>query len=91
MVLLGMHDRLADFEIIGVSFTFCVGVSSEKFDVEIVGVNVTPWNWGVLFALNAGVSLEFDKESVEVNKILWTDCEDFNRLSLSKSTRFEFT
>ena len=29
----------------------------------MVGVNMTPCNWGVLFAPNAGVSLEFDKES----------------------------
>ena len=61
-VLFGMHDELADFEIIRVSFTFSAGVSSETFDIEIVRVNVTPCNWGVLFALNAGVSLEFDKE-----------------------------
>ena len=86
-----MHDRLADFEIIGVSFTFSAGVSSEKFHIETVGVNVTPCNWRFSFALNAGVSLEFDKESVEVNEILWTDCEDFNRLGVSKSTSSEFT
>ena len=29
-----------------------------------------PCNCGVLFATNAGVSLEFDKESVGVNEIL---------------------
>ena len=57
----------------------------------MVGVKVTPSNWGVLFAPNAGVSLEFDKESVRVNVILCTDYEDFNRLGVSKSTRFEFT
>ena len=57
----------------------------------MVGVKVTPCNWGVLFAPNAGVSLEFDKESVRVNVILCTDYEDFNRLGVSKSTRFEFT
>ena len=57
----------------------------------MVGVKVTPSNWGVLFAPNAGVSLEFDKESVRVNAILCTDYEDFNRLGVSKSTRFEFT
>ena len=57
----------------------------------MVGVNVTPYSWGNLFAPNAGVSLEFDKESVEANVILCVDCEDFNRLGISKSTRFEFT
>ena len=56
-----------------------------------MGVNVTPYSWGNLFAPNAGVSLEFDKESVEANVILCVDCEDFNRLGISKSTRFEFT
>ena len=65
-----MHNKLADFEIIGVSFTFSAGVSSEEIDIEIVGVNVIPCNWGVLFALNSGVSLDFDKKSVEVNEIL---------------------
>ena len=85
-----MHDKLADFEIIGVSFTFSAGVSSEEFDIEIVGVNLTPCNWGVLFAHNAGVSLEFSKESVEINEIFWTDCEDFNKLGVSKSTSPEF-
>ena len=29
----------------------------------MVGVNMTPCNWGVLFAPNAVVSLKFDKES----------------------------
>ena len=38
-----------------------------------VGVNVTPCNWGVLFAPNAGVSMEFDKESLGAN---------FNRLGV---------
>ena len=33
----------------------------------MVGVNVTPCNWEVLFALNAGVSLELDMESVWAN------------------------
>ena len=33
LVLLGMHDKLAYFEIIGVSFTFNAGVSSEEFDI----------------------------------------------------------
>ena len=42
----------------------------------MVGVNVTPCNWGVLLAPNAGVSLEFDKESVGVNEIFCTDCEN---------------
>ena len=56
-----------------------------------MGVDVTPYSWGNLFAPNAGVSLEFDKESVETNVILCVDCEDFNRLGISKSTRFEFT
>ena len=65
-----MQDRLADFEIIGVSFAFSAGVSSEKFDMEIVGVNVTPCNWGVLFSFNTGVSLEFDNESLEFNEYL---------------------
>ena len=83
-----MQDTLADFEIIGVSFTFSVGVSSEEFGIYMVGVNVTPCNWGVLLA---SISLEFDKESVGANAILYTDCEDVNRLGLSKSTRFEFT
>ena len=46
---------------------------------------------GVLFTPNAGVSLEFDKEYVGVNEILCTDCEEFNRLSVSKSTSSEFT
>ena len=56
-----------------------------------MGVNVTPCNWGVLFASNAGVSLEFDKESVVANAILCIDCEDFNELGASKSTRFQLT
>ena len=91
LVPLGMHDRLADFEIIGFSFTFSAGVSSENFDIEIVGVNITPCNWRVLFALNTGVSLELGKESVEVNQILLTGCEDFNRLAVLRSTNSEFT
>ena len=86
MVLLRIHDKLADFEITEVSFAFSAAVFSEEFDIEIVGANVTPCNWRVLFTLNAGVSLEFDKECVEVNEILWTDCEDFNRLGVSKLT-----
>ena len=86
-----MHDKLVDFEITRISFAISAGVSSEEFDIEIVGDNVTPCNWGVLFALNTGVSLEFDKESVEVNEILWTDWEDFNRLGVSNSTSSEFT
>ena len=57
----------------------------------MVGVNVTICNWGVLFTPNAGVSLEFEKESVGANAVLRTDCEDFNRLGISKSTRFGFT
>ena len=57
----------------------------------MVGVNMTTCNWGVLFAPNAGVSLEFEKESVEANAILCRDCEHFNRLGVSKSTRFKFT
>ena len=69
-MLIGKHNKLADFEIIGVSFRLSAGVSSEEIDIEIVGVNVIPCNWGVLFALNAGVSLDFDKESVEINEIL---------------------
>ena len=51
-----MQDKLADFEIAGVSFTFSAGVSSEEFDISMVGFDVTPCDWGVLFALNAGVS-----------------------------------
>ena len=50
----------------------------------MVGLNVTPCNWEVLPAPNAGVLLEFDKESVGVNKILCTDSEYFNRLGVSK-------
>ena len=57
----------------------------------MVGVNVTPYNWGVLFAPNAGVSMELDKEYVGANAILCTDCEDFNILSVSKSTSSEFS
>ena len=87
-MLLGIQDKLADFEIIGVSFTFSVGVSSEEFGLYLVGDDVTPCNWGVLFA---SVSLEFDEESVGANAILCTDCKDVNRLGVSKSTRFEFT
>ena len=49
---------------------------------------MTPCDWGVLFA---SVSLEFDMESAGANAILCTDCEDVNRLGLSKSARFEFT
>ena len=64
-----MQDKLADFQINGVSFTFSAGVSSEEFDIEIVGVNVTPCNWGVLFALKAGVSLEFDNNNNNKNFI----------------------
>ena len=56
-----------------------------------MGVNVTPYIWGVLFVFNAVVSLEFEKESVEIDEMLWTDCEDFNRLYVSKSTSSEFT
>ena len=67
-----MHDKFADFDIIGVPFTFSVGGSLEEFGIKMVGVNVTPCNWGVLLAPNAGVSLEFDKESVGVNLILCT-------------------
>ena len=57
----------------------------------MVGVNVTPCNWGVFFAPNDDVSFEFDKEFVVANAILCTDCKDFIRLGVSKSTRFEFT
>ena len=52
---------------------------------------MTSCNWGVLFAPNAGVSLEFDNQSVVVNEILCTGCEDFKRLGVSKSTSSEFT
>ena len=52
-----MHEKLADFEIIGVSFIFSAAVSSEEFDIQMVRVNATPCNCGVLFAPNAGVSL----------------------------------
>ena len=48
-------------------------------------VNVTLCSWGVLFTLKASVSLEFDIESVGVNEILCTDCEEFNGLSVFKS------
>lgn len=54
-------------------------------------VNVAPSSRGVLFESNAGVSLEFDKESVGVNEILCTDCEECNRLGVSKSMSSEFT
>ena len=64
-----MQDKLADFQINGVSFTFSAGVSSEEFDIEIVGVNVTPCNWGVLFALKVGVSSEFDNNDNNKNFI----------------------
>ena len=57
----------------------------------MAGVNVTPCNWGVLFAPNAGVSLEFDKAFVGVNEILCTGCEEFNRLDVSRSTSSKFT
>ena len=67
-----MHDKLTDLEIIGVSFIFSAGVSSEEFDILMVGVNMTPCNWGVLFAPNARISLEFDKECVGVNEFLYT-------------------
>ena len=39
----------------------------------MVGANVTPCNRVVLFAPHAGVSSEFDKESVEVNEFFGTD------------------
>ena len=39
-------------------------------------------NWGVLFTFSAGVSLEFDIESVGLNMTLSTECEEFNRLAL---------
>ena len=51
-----------------------------------MGVNKTPCNWEVLFAPNAGVSLVFDKESKGFYEILSTDCEEFNRSGVSKST-----
>ena len=57
----------------------------------MVGVNVTPCNWGVLFAPRAGVSYKYDKESAEVNEIFCTDCEESNRSGISKSTRSEST
>ena len=38
----------------------------------MVGVNMTPCNWGVSFAPNARISLEFDKECVGVNEFLYT-------------------
>ena len=52
---------------------------------------MTSCNWRVLFAPNAGVSLEFDNQSVGVNEILCTGCEGFKRLGVSKSTSSEFT
>ena len=57
----------------------------------MVGVNVIPCNWGVLFALSAGVSYKYDTESAEVNEIFCTDCEEFNRSGIFKSTRSEST
>ena len=57
----------------------------------MVKVKVTPCNRGVLFALKAGASLEFDKESAGAKEILYTDCEDFNTLGVSKSTSSKFT
>ena len=57
----------------------------------MVEVKVTACNWGVLFAPNAGVSLQFYKESVGADGILCTDCEDSKRLDVSKSTRCECT
>ena len=57
----------------------------------MVGVNVTSCNWRVLFDPNAGVSLEFDNQSVGVNETLCTGCEGFKRLGVSKSTSSEFT
>ena len=59
LVLLGMHDKLADFESTAVSFTLNPDVSSEEFDMKTVGVNVTRCNWRVLFAPNAGVLLVY--------------------------------
>ena len=57
----------------------------------MVEVNVTPCNWEVLFVTNAGALLEFHKEFEGVNEIFCTDCEDFNRLGVSRSTISEFT
>ena len=74
-MLLGIHDKLADFEITGVPVTFSAGVSSKE--VEMVGVNVTPCNRLVLFAPHAGVSTEFDKGSVGVHAIFGTDWKKF--------------
>ena len=38
LVLLGMHDKLAEFEITGVLFTFSASVLSEGFDIKMVGL-----------------------------------------------------
>ena len=56
----------------------------------MVGVKMTSCKWEVLFAPNTGVSLKLNKESEGVNEILSTDCEEFNRLGVSKSTSSEF-
>ena len=56
----------------------------------MVGVNVTSCKWGVLFALNAGVSLELDKESVGANAVLCTVCQDFNKSSAFKFRCLKF-
>ena len=77
LVLLGMHGKLVDFEITGVSFTFSAGVPAEGSEIWMMGVKMTTCNWGVLFTLKTGVSLEFDKESIGVNEILCTDCEEW--------------
>ena len=44
-------------------------------------------NWEVLFTFSAGVLLEFDKESVGLNMILCTECEEFKRLALFPNQR----
>lgn len=44
-------------------------------------------NWEVLFTFSAGVLLESDKESVGLNMILYTECEEFKRLALFPNQR----
>ena len=53
---------------------------------------MTPCVWGVSFTFNSGTSaIEFDIEIVTVIVSLCMGCEVINKLSLSKSTSFEFT
>ena len=54
-----------------------------------MGFNVTPCNWGVLFAPKVGVSLKSDKESPGANEIFRTDCEKF-RIRIAVSIQFVY-